>query len=569
MLTSLAGAVTRRSATLSRHRACHTMNKDRASHGPLAPFSSTSFAVMWAATLAATTGTWMHDVGAGWLMTELSGDPRRVALVQTFTMLPGLLFVLPAGALADIFDRRRLLIIVRTAMGVVAATLGLVVFTGHITPWGLLAFTFVLGAGNALTAPVWQSIVPQLVPRPVLAQAIALNSMAVNISRAIGPVVAGVLIATVSVAAPFLLNAVAFTAMVAAVAWWRPPPRPASPLPNEDLVSAMRAGLRYARASTPVKATLGRVLIFVVFASAYWALLPLIARDLLGGGPTLYGLLVGAIGAGAVIGAFVLPALRTRLGADRLVGAATVGTSLALAGFAIAPNALVAMAASLIAGLCWISSLSSMNVSMQMALPEWVRGRGLSIYHMSFFGSMALGSYSWGQAAHWLGIPNALYIAAAGALVGLPLARRWRLLLGLDLDLSPSVRWPQPVPAWRFPPDRGPAFTTVEYTIKPQRREAFFALLGELENCRRRGGAVAWGIYEDVASPGRFVETFLDVSWLQHLRHHERVTAADRAILDAVVACHAGPERPRVTHLVRPASSDLVIPPTAPNLNPD
>jgi MFS family permease len=446
----------------------------------------------------------------------------------------------------------------------VAAALGVVVYSGHITPWGLLAFTFALGAGNALTAPVWQSIVPQLVPRPILAQAIALNSLAVNISRAIGPVVAGVLIATVSIAAPFLLNGVAFTAMVAAVAWWRPAPRPASPLPNEDLVSAMRAGLRYARASAPVRATLGRVLIFVVFASAYWALLPLIARDLLGGGARLYGLLVGAIGAGAVIGAFTLPALRAWLGADRLVGAATAGTSLALAGFAIAPNPFFAMAASLTAGLCWISSLSSMNVSMQTALPEWVRGRGLSIYHMSFFGSMALGSYLWGQVAHGLGIPVALYIAAAGALVGLPLAQRWRLLLGMDMDLSPSVRWPQPVPAWRFPPDRGPAFTTVEYAIAPTRREAFFALLGELENCRRRGGAVAWGIYEDVESPGRFVETFLDVSWLQHLRHHERVTAADRAILDGVVACHTGPERPRVRHLVRPAPSDPVMPPATP-----
>lgn len=545
------------------------MDQRRATVGTLAPFSSTAFAVMWAATLVASTGTWMHDVGAGWLMTELTGDPRRVALVQTFTMLPGLLFVLPAGAVADIFDRRRLLIIVRSAMAVVAAALGVVVVTGHITPWGLLAFTFALGAGSALTAPVWQSIVPQLVPRPVLAEAIALNSMAVNISRAIGPVVAGVLIATVSIAAPFLVNAVAFTAMVAAVAWWRPPPRPASPLPNEELVSAMRAGLRYARASAPVKATLGRVLAFVVFASAYWALLPLIARDLLGGGARLYGLLVGGIGAGAVIGAFVLPALRARLGADRLVNAATAGTSLALAGFAIAPNPLVAMTASLIAGLCWISSLSSMNVSMQTALPEWVRGRGLSIYHMSFFGSMAVGSYFWGQAAHWLGIPTALFIAAAGALVGLPLARRWRLLQGIGLDLSPSVRWPQPVPTWRFPPDRGPALTTVEYTIAPGRRNEFFALLDELEDCRRRGGAVAWGIYEDVESPGRFVETFLDVSWLHHLRHHERVTAADRAILDAVSACHSGPGQPQVTHLLRPAPGDPVAPPTESTPDPD
>jgi MFS family permease len=534
------------------------MDQRRATAGTLAPFSSTAFAVMWAATLVASTGTWMHDVGAGWLMTELTGDPRRVALVQTFTMLPGLLFVLPAGALADILDRRRLLIIVRSVMAVVAAALGVVVVTGHITPWGLLAFTFALGAGNALSAPVWQSIVPQLVPRPVLAEAIALNSMAVNISRAIGPVVAGVLIVTVSSAAPFLVNAVAFTAMVAAVAWWRPPPRPASQLPNDDLVSAMRAGLRYARASAPVKATLGRVLAFVVFASAYWALLPLIARDLLDGGARLYGLLVGGVGAGAVMGAFTLPVLRARLGADRLVAAATVGTSVALAGFAIAPNSLVAMAASLTAGLCWISSLSSMNVSMQTALPEWVRGRGLSIYHMSFFGSMAVGSFLWGQVAHWLGIPTALFIAAAGALVGLPLVRRWRLLQGIGLDLSPSVRWPQPVPAWRSP----------RWSTQSRRAGATNSSPCST-SWRTVADAVAWGIYEDVESSGRFVETFLDVSWLQHLRHHERVTAADRAILDAVAACHSGPERPRVTHLLRPASGDPVVPPAGSTLDPD
>ena len=543
------------------------MDQDRAARpttGALAPFSSTAFTVLWSATLVSTTGTWMHDVGAGWLMTELSGDPRRVALVQTFTMLPGLFFVLPAGALADIFDRRRMLIIVRVAMGVVAAALGAIVFTGHVTPWGLLAFTFALGAGNAFTAPVWQAIVPQLVPRPMLAQAIALNSLAVNISRAIGPAAAGVLIATVGISAPFLVNAVAFTALIAAVAWWRPPPRPASPLPGEDLVSAMRAGLRYVRASVPVKSTLARVLTFVVFASAYWALLPLIARDLLGGGPQLYGLLVGSVGGGAVIGAVTLPGLRGLLGADRLVAAATVGTSLALAGFALAPHPLLAMASALLAGLCWISALSSMNVSMQTALPEWVRGRGLSFYHMSFFGSMAAGSYLWGHVAHWLSIPSALFLAAAGALVGLPLARRWRLLLGIDLDLSPSVRWPEPVPSWRFPADRGPALITVEYDVAPARRNEFFSLLDELENCRRRGGAVAWGIYEDVQLPGRFMETFMEVSWLEHMRHHERVTAADRAILDSLAACHSGPGQPRVTHLVRPAPSDAVAPPAPP-----
>ena len=529
--------------------------------GAFAPFAHPAFTVMWLATLASMTGTWMHEVAAAWLMATLSADPAMVALVQTATMLPGLLFVLPAGALADILDRRRMLIVVRLAMSAVAAALGVATVTGHVTPWGLLAFTFLLGAGNAFTAPVWQALVPQMVPRPVLPQAIALNSLAVNASRAVGPALAGLLIAAVSVGAPFLVNAVAFFALVAAVAWWKPPPRPASHLPGESLVPAMRAGLRYVRSSRPVRSTLARAVAFLVPASAYWALLPLVVRDQLGGGAEIFGLMVGSIGAGAVLGAFSLPWLRGRLGADRLVDAATLGTVAALAGFAFASHHALAGTSAVLAGFCWISALSSMNVSMQMALPEWVRGRGLSVYHMSFFGSMAGGSYLWGHVAGWTSVPASLACAAVAGLAVLPLARRWRLLLGASLDLSPSVRWPEPVPAWRFPQDRGPALITVEYDVPAERRARFFALLDELEHCRRRGGAVGWGIYEDVGRPGRFVETFLEVSWLEHLRHHERVTAADRAIIDAAAACHVGPGRPPVRHLVRPRPGDPVGPP--------
>lgn len=529
--------------------------------GVFEPFGYPAFTIMWLATLASMTGTWMHEVAAGWLMATLAEDPRMVALVQTATMLPGLLFVLPAGALSDIFDRRRLLILVRLVMSVVAVALGFAAVSGRITPWGLLAFTFLLGMGNAFTAPVWQAIVPQMVPRPVLAQAISLNSLAVNFSRALGPALAGVLIASVGFGAPFLVNAVAYLALVVAVVAWKPPEVRPSALPSEGLVSAMRAGLRYVRSSVPVKSTLARAVTFLVPASAYWALLPLVVRDQLGGGAQLYGLMVGSVGAGAVVGAITLPFLRARLGADRLVLAATFGTVMALAGFSMAHHGVTAGAAAVVAGFCWISALSSMNVSMQMALPEWVRGRGLSVYHMSFFGSMAVGSYLWGHVAGWVGVPATLAVAAGLALVAMPVSLRWRLLLGADLDLSPSVRWPEPVPAWRFPADRGPALITVEYRVPASSRRRFLGLLDELEHCRRRGGAVAWGIFEDVAEPGRFVETFLEVSWLEHLRHHERVTTADRAILDAAADCHQGPGPPVVTHLVRPAPRDRTSPP--------
>lgn len=510
------------------------------------PFRYRAFAVLWTATLLSNIGTWMHDVGAGWLMTSLAPSPLMVSLVQAATTLPMFLFALPAGALADILDRRRLLLLIKTLMAVVALALGLVVLFGEISAAGLIAFTFAMGVGAAFLAPAWQAIVPQLVPKADLPSAIALNSVGINVSRAIGPALGGAIIVAIGVAWPFLLNTVSFLAVIAAVLWWHPPARPKKPLPAERFVAAMRSGVRYARSSPPLKATFARAIAFFLFASAYWALLPLIARQSLAGDAQTYGTLVTCIGVGAVAGALLLPPVRERLGADKLVMIGTVGTMGTLLTFALATNVVAASAASLLAGASWIAVLSSLNVSAQMSLPDWVRARGLSVYNAVFSGAMTLGSVIWGQVAGQVGIPIALMIAAGGALLGIVLTRRFHLQAGGELDLAPSSHWPQPTVTTEA--DAGPVMTTVEYRIDPARMENFMAAMGELENERRRDGAFAWGIFQDTAEPGRMLEYFIEESWLEHLRHHERVTQADRDIQARVHALHIGADPPRVTH---------------------
>ncbi|MDX3775428.1 MFS transporter [Chromatiaceae bacterium AAb-1] len=521
------------------------------SPGAFAPFSNPNFTVLWFATVLSNVGTWMHDVGAGWLMTSLASSPLLVALVQTATTLPIFLFALPAGALADIIDKRKLLLAVQAVLAVTALLLSYIVIKGNITPWLLLAFTFVMGIGAALTAPAWQAIVPGLVPRPLLQQAVAANSVGINISRAIGPALGGIIIGF-SVALPFLVNSLSFLLVIVALLWWKPPKAPARLLPTEDLLGAMRAGVRYALHSRPLMATLIRALGFFLFASAYWALLPLIARHLLHGNATLYGMMMGAVGLGAVSGAFMLPYLKARLGADKLVAAGTAGTALCMLVLAGGAGHALAVAICFLAGASWIAVLTSLNVSAQVALPEWVRARGLAIFVTVFFGAMSAGSIIWGQVSALFGIDTALYIAAGGALLAIPLTWRARLQLGAAMDLAPSMHWPEPVVEQEVEQDQGPVMVTIEYLIDPARSGEFYVAAQELRRQRRRDGAYAWGLFEDTARPGRYLEYFLVQSWLEHLRQHHRVTRADEDLQSAMLAFHLGPDKPRVDHFVAP-----------------
>lgn len=516
---------------------------------PWAPFGHRAFAVVWTATVISNVGTWMYNTASGWLMTSLDANPLVVSLVQVATALPMFLFAVPAGALADIVDRRRFLLIVEFSTTLLSAIIAAIVWAGAVTPSILLAFTFLLGIASALVAPAWQSIVPLLVARQHLAPAVAANSVGINISRAVGPAFGGVLISAGGITIPFWANAASNLAIVAALLWWRAPQSPPHRLPAERFIAAIRTGFRHARHNRHLAATLARALAFFIFASAYWALLPLVARNQISSGPGLYGALLGAIGAGAVVGAFALPWLKVKLGPDRLVAAGTLGTAVTLVLFGLAHEALLGLVASALAGVSWIVVLASMNVSAQVALPDWVRGRGLAIFVTVFFGAMSLGSALWGELATIMGLRGAHFLAAAGAVLVIPLTWRWKLQTGAGVDLTPSMHWPTPVLSRAVADDQGPVLVTVEYRIELANRQEFLAAMQKLAHARRRDGAYAWGVFEDAAEEGRFLETFLVESWLEHLRQHQRVTNADRILQSAVRRFHVGGE-PAVTHFV-------------------
>ncbi len=523
--------------------------------GPLSPLRHRVFAIVWSATVISNIGSWLQSAAAGWLMTDLTSNPRIVALVQVASYLPMFLFVLPAGALADVLDRRRLLLVMEVTGTVLTAGFALVVGLHLASPVTLVAFLLLAGIAEALATPAWQAIVPQLVPRQDLAQAVALNSVGINISRAIGPALAGLIIIDLGIAAPFWLNALSNLAVVGALLWWRVPAGTSAKLPSEHLGRAMRVGLRYAQHSPQLRATIVHAAGFFVFASAYWALLPLVARVQLAGGATLYGILLGAIGLGAVAGAFALPSLKAALGPDKLMALGTAGTTGALVLFGFAHVALTAVLASLLAGASWIAVLGTLNVSAQVSLPAWVRGRGLAVFATVVFGAMALGSAVWGQVASSLGISNAQFIAAGGCMLMVPLLWRSKLQTGACVDLSPSMHWPEPLLFEGAEKERGPVLVTVEYRVKAQDRERFLAALGRLAAERRRDGASDWGVFEDAANKGRFIETFLLDSWLEHLRQHRRVTKADRAVQEVVDRFDTR-GAPKVTHFIAATPSD-------------
>jgi predicted MFS family arabinose efflux permease len=513
-----------------------------------AAFRHPIFSVIWTATLVSNVGGWMYSAASGWLMTSLNPDPLIVALVQTASTLPVFLFAIPAGALADIFDKRKYLIVVEVVYTALCMVYAAMIGLGLATPINLLVFTFLIGAAGAVTVPAWQSVVPQLVPKDDLTSAVAANSIGVNTSRALGPALGGAAIAGLGIVSPFWINAVSNLGVVGALFWWRRSSS-AAVLPPERLGGAMQAGLRYARHSPALRATLIKAAGFFLFASTYWALLPLVARTQIVSGPGLYGILLGAIGAGAVGGGLIMPWLRQKVGPDALVMSGELGTAVALTLYGLAHDATIALIASLLAGVSWIAVLATLTVSAQISLPDWVRARGLALFTTVFFGCVTIGSAIWGKLAALLGLPAAHFIAAAGALAAMPLTWHWKLQAATGVDLTPSMHWPTPLTTQPIDRDRGPVLVTVEYRIRPQDREAFLQTLEELGSERRRDGAYQWGVFEDTAEQGRIVETFLVASWLEHLRQHERVTNADRLVQLCVDRFHLGAV-PEVTHFI-------------------
>jgi predicted MFS family arabinose efflux permease len=519
-----------------------------AAAGAFTPLRHRLFLVLWAAAVLGNVGTFMRDVASAWLVVELSDSPSAVALVQAAGTLPIFLLAIPAGVLADIVDKRRLLIMIQIGLAAVSALLAVLAAIGTVSVLNLVALTFLGGVGAALLGPAWQAIVPDLVPRSELKSAVALNSLGINIARAIGPALGGAVLAGLGAAAVYATDVLTYVAVIAALLWWRRAETPRDAL-AEHFGGALRAGLRYARASSDLHRVLLRAALFFAAASAAWALLPLVARDLLGGGPGFYGLMLGGIGLGAIVGAVVLPRLREAVGPDRVVLAASLAAALVLGLLSITPPQWLGLAAMIVLGAAWIGVLTTLNATAQGVLPNWVRGRGLAVYLTVFNGAMTAGSLVWGAVADAVGLGTTLMIAAAAlAAVGL-LAHRWRLPAG-EADLAPSRHWPEPLVAGELAQDRGPVLVTVTHRIREEDRPAFLALLHRLSEERRRDGAYAWGIAEDAADPERMVEWFFVESWAEHLRQHHRVSKADADLQAEARRFHIGDEPPKVAHFL-------------------
>ena len=516
---------------------------------PYTPLRRQLFRWLWVASLTSNVGTWMQNVGAAWLMTDLAASPLLVALVQAATNLPVFVLAIPAGALADIVDRRRLLLVAQSWMLLVAAALAAVTFAGQMTPWVLLAMTFLLGLGSALNAPAWQAITPEVVPREEVPAAVALGGVSMNVARAVGPALGGLLVAAAGPGATFLFNALSFLGVLFVLGRWRRP-RETSALPAERFVGAMRGGLRFVRHAPPFRAVLVRAAAFVVGASSLLALLPVLMRERTNLGPAYFGILLGFFGAGAVTAVVLLPRLQRWLDAGRTVTVGTVAIAAVAVAVAWLPSYPLWCALLVIAGAAWIAALTRLNAAAQAAAPRWVRARALAVYLLVFYGGIAAGSILWGFVAGRAGVALSLTASAAWLAAGLLTAVRYRLPQGEGADLEPSRHWPEMAGVPGVEPERGPVMVTVEYRIDPARAAEFLDAIRALRDARLRDGVFRWDVFQDAADPGRVVEVFLVESWVEHLRQHERVTEADRVVQERLRAFHQGSSPPTVTHLV-------------------
>lgn len=528
-------------------------SKAQAGGGSFAPFQVRIFAAIWIATLVSTFGSLIQGVGAAWLMISIAPSADMVALVQTSNTLPIMLLSLVSGSIADIWDRRRLMLIAQAIMLSVSVALAIVTWRGIVTPWMLLSFTFVLGCGAALYGPAWQSSVGEQVPRHLVPNAVALNSLGFNIARTVGPAIGGAIVAGYGPQFAFVINAVSYVGLLVVLGSWKRPP-PHRTLPPESLGVAMMAGLRYARLSPALMAIFIRALIFGLMGSALWALMPLIARDLIGGDAVTYGVLLGAFGGGAVVGALTIARLRQRLSNEALVGASSVIFGLGTIVAAVSPWHATTMLALVGAGAAWVLSLSTFNTSVQVSSPRWVVGRSVAIYQMLTFGGLALGSWLWGEVAHAVSLPASLLIAGTGMIASVLLGAWLRVPQAESLDLD-SLRMDSPalVPKVDVVPQSGPIVVTVQYRIAPEDRLTFAAAMLELQRVRRRDGARGWTLLQDMDEPDIWIERFHSPTWVAHLRRRIRLTKADRGIEEHVRRFHRGKEPPLVhRYLERP-----------------
>lgn len=518
------------------------------------PLKVAAFRTLWIALLASNIGTWMQMVGAQWLLIDEPNANTLVAVVQTSTFLPVLLLSLPAGAVADSFDRRQLLIVVQGYLLMTGIALSALTWAGQMQPALLLTLTFALGVGQALTLPAWQALIPELVPRDQLPAASALGGISVNAARAIGPAIAGLLISHISVAAVFGFNAASYLIFAVTLLFWRPDRNRRDQTP-ERFTSALRAGDRYARHSPVVRRMLLRLGLFLVPGTVLWALLPLVAKSRLGLGSSGYGLLLASLGIGAIGGALVTGWARSRWRGNFLLMLTSLGYAVCLVVVGVVRVPWLVMLLLLPAGAIWTAVLSSLNAEIQMFLPNWVRARGIAVYQVVFAGSQAFGALFWGVVADFVDLPVTHLIAAGLMAVGALTVRLWPLRDVRGVSREPAVYWDEPVLVAEPLPTDGPILVHVRYLVLPENQEEFQEAMQSVGRSRLRTGATRWGLFRSGEEADTFVEVYLVPTWDVHLRqHHGRLTANDQVNEEYAHSLIEGESQ--VTHLL-PTETDV------------
>jgi MFS family permease len=516
---------------------------------PLSPFRFPVFRSIWFASVLSNLGGLIQTVGAAWMMTSIAKSADMVALVQTSVALPIMLLSLFAGAIADNLDRRKVMLGAQVFMLCVAAGLTACAWMDLITPWLLLTFTFLLGCGVAFNGPAWQASVGDMVPRTHLAGAVGINSMGFNIARSVGPAIGGVIVAAAGAAAAFAVNAVSYIPLIVVLGRWRPVRAPQL-LPRETLGIAVAAGIRYVAMSPSIRRVLIRGAVFGVGASSVMALLPLIAKHMLTGGPLTYGLLLGAFGVGAVMGALSSSRLRERLSSEGLSRMACIAFAVSAAGAGLSSSLFLTIATMMVAGAAWVLALSTFNVSVQLSTPRWVVARALAMYQMTTFGGMAAGSWLWGVVSESDGVQLAMIGAAIVMLICAAIGLRIPLAETADLNLDPLRRWQAPETAVPVEMRTGPVVITIEYVIRDEDVLEFLSTMAERRRIRKRDGAMNWMLLRDLSDAHLWVERFTTPTWLEYIRHNNRMTHDDATNLHRLRELHQGPGSPTVRRMI-------------------
>ena len=532
--------------------------KDSWQASTLAPFQSRTFLKIWSASLVSNFGSLIQAVGASWMMTSLSSSPDYVALVQTSISLPIMLLALPSGAFADIWDRRKIMLIAQGAMLIISIVLAIMAYTDLLTPWSLLTMTFLIGCGTALYGPAWQSSVGEQVPREHIAAAVSLNTMSYNLARTAGPAVGGVIVAIAGAPASFVANALTYVALITTLATWKRE-KPKSHLPPETMLLAMSAGLRYSRLSPAIRAVLLRGFVLGVAGSAIWSLMPLIAKTLLHGGPLIYGILFGTFGVGAVCGALVSGTARQKIPNEKLVRLSTLGFALMAGVSAFSPWLILTLVVFVIGGASWVLMLSTFNITVQLSSPRWVAGRALAIYQMVVFGGLAIGSWLWGEIAASQGLVVALAASSVILALSVLLGLHARLPQTDSLNLSAARGDFKVTPKVELGPESGRVITTVTYQVAAEDHQAFVQAMQEVRRIRRRDGARRWMLMQDMSEPELWIERFHSPSWVEHVRRYHRFTVSDEEIERRALAFHRGNGRPKVRHLLERPAGDFPV----------